>query len=254
MTRFILVHGAFENGTCWEDVAAQLRAEGHDVVAPDLPGSPGEGTAHDQVTFQDAARTVTDIIDASDAPVVLVGHSNGGMVVTQAAADRPGRVAHLVYLTAFRPLDGEGLLDLTSLPEGADDGVQANTRVEGASAHLDPDAIEKVLAHDCAPEVIDRIRARIGPQPLRMFDTAVQLRGAELPPVTYVVCTEDGAIPEPLQRLMAEREPAHVVELTASHSPYYSRTDDVVRILADAATVESTVPAALRDWGEAWPT
>lgn len=234
MTRFVLVHGAFENGACWEDVADRLRAAGHDVVAPDLPGSPGEGTPHEAVTFQGAVRTVTDIIDLADEPVVLVGHSNGGMVVTQAAADRPGRVERLVYLAAFRPMDGERLLDLTALPEGAEDGVQANIRVEGASAHFDPAAIEKVLAADCAPEVIDRIRARIGPQPLSMFGTAVQLGDAELPPVTYVVCTEDGAIPAPLQRLMAGRQPAEVAELVASHSPYYSRTDDVVRILADS--------------------
>lgn len=232
MTTFVLVHGAFENGHCWDHVAALLREAGHTVKTPHLPGSPGEGTKHDDVTFQQAVMTVTDVIDADNDPVVLVGHSNGGMVITQAAAERPGQVSHLVYLAAFWPMEGERLLDLTSLPEGAGDGVQANIRVDGPSAYFDSSAVESVLAHDCSPEILDLIRARIGPQPLSMFEASAHLRNAKLPPVTYVVCTEDRAIPVSLQRLMALRQPTHeVIELTSSHSPYYSKSKDVARIL-----------------------
>lgn len=235
MATFVLVHGAFHGGWCWEQVARRLRGAGHEVHAPDLPGAPGEGTPHELVDLGSAVRRVTDLLDAGTGPVVLVGHSNGGMVITQAAAERPGQVRHLVYLAAFRPVDGETLLDLTSLPEGAGDGVQDNIRVEPPSVHLDPAKLQEVFAADCPPEVVASVAARIGPQPLGMFATPVRLGGAELPPTTYVVCTEDGAIPVPLQRLMAGRDPATVVDLMASHSPYYSRPDDVARLLEEAA-------------------
>lgn len=238
MTRFVLVHGAFHGGWCWDEVAARLRAAGHRVEAPDLPGAPGEGTPHEEVTLGAAVRTVTDLLDADAEPAVVVGHSNGGMVVAQAAAERPDKVRHLIYLAAFRPVDGESLLDLTSRPEGAGDGVQANVRVEPPSVFFDPARIEEVFAGDCTPARVAELKRRIGPQPLAMFSTPVRLAAAA-PPTTYVVCTDDGAIPLPLQELMAERSPGAVVELEASHSPYYSRPDDVVEILAEAGSVPS---------------
>lgn len=243
MTRFVLVHGAFHGGWCWDEVADRLRASGHQVHAPDLPGAPGEGTPHEDVTLDAAVRTVTDLLDAGSEPAVLVGHSNGGVVITQAAAERPDKVRRLVYLAAFRPVDGERLLDLTSRPEGAGDGVQANVRVEGPSAFFDPAKIEEVFAADCAPERIAEVQGRIGPQPLSMFATPVRLGGAEAHPTTYVVCTEDGAIPVALQRLMARRDAATVVELDASHSPYYSLPDEVVEILLRDGAVASAAQA-----------
>jgi len=243
MTRFILVHGAFHGGWCWDEVADRLRAAGHLVEAPDLPGAPGEGTPHEEVSLDTAVRRVTDLLDADPEPAVLVGHSNGGVVITQAAAERPGQVSRLVYLAAFRPVDGECLLDLTSRPEGEGDGVQANVRVEPPSAFFDPDKIEEVFAADCTPERIADVQRRIGPQPLSMFATPVHLDGP-VPPTTYVVCTEDGAIPVRLQRFMAGRNPATVVELEASHSPYYSRPDDVVEILLGTGLGSATQAAS----------
>lgn len=244
MTRFVLVHGAFHGGWCWDEVADRLRSLGHRVEAPDLPGAPGEGTPHEDVTFEAAVRTVTDLLDADPEPAVLVGHSNGGMVMTQTSAERPEKVNRLIYLAAFRPVDGEALLDLTSRPEGEGDGVQANVRAESPSAFFDPDKLQKVFAADCTPERIAELQRRIGPQPLAMFATPVRLGHAALPPTTYVICTQDGAIPPRLQRFMAQRHPATIVELAASHSPYYSRPDDVVRILVQEGSVLSAAPAA----------
>lgn len=231
MTQFVLVHGAFHGGWCWDPVAQLLREQGHQVEVPDLPGAPGEGTPHEDVTFAGAVRAVTALIDAITGPVVLVGHSNGGMLITQAAAERPERVRRLAYLAAFRPAHGESLLDLTSRPEGAEDGVQSNVRVEGPSAHFDASQLQEVFAADCSPEIVTALQSRIGPQPLAMFTSPVQLNGTPLPPTTYVMCTQDRAIPVALQQFMADRAPADVRHLATSHSPYYSRPADVVEIL-----------------------
>ena len=100
------------------------------VEALDLPGPESDGTPVAQVTLDRYAAHVCDAL-ATGPPAVLVGHSMGGVVVTQAAARCPRQIARLVYVAAFIPGDGQSLLDLTQLPEGAGDQVQANLVVEG---------------------------------------------------------------------------------------------------------------------------
>src|ERR1035441_10945961 len=118
MARILLVHGAFGGAWCWEPVMPGLRAAGHDVQALDLPGDGEDQTPLAQVTLDAYARRVCGAL-ASGEPAVLVGHSMGGIVVTQAAARSPQHVAALIYVAAFLPADGQSLMDLAALPEAA---------------------------------------------------------------------------------------------------------------------------------------
>ena len=232
--RFVLVHGAFYAGWSWGPLAEQLRARGHRVDVLDLPGAGDDPTPLAEATLELAVQRVVEAVERSDEePVVLVGHSMGGMVITQAADRVPSRIERLVYVTAFRPVDGESLVDLTGLPEGADDGVQANIVVEGEPpvAVLDPAKAVEILYHDVPEEVAAAALARLDPQPLALFTTPVRLREPIAIPTDYVVCTEDGAIPLPLQELMAQRSPATVFRLASSHSPMLSMTGEVADIL-----------------------
>ncbi|XNS27236.1 alpha/beta fold hydrolase [Citricoccus nitrophenolicus] len=233
MTHFVLVHGAFHGAWCWDKVAAALQQAGHSVSAPDLPGAGEDGTPLEQVDLDRATERVVGALRAGPEPAVLVGHSMGGVVVTQAAARVPDRVSRLVYLTAFRPSDGESLLELTGLPEGAGDGVQANITVDGEPpiATFDLAQARSVFYNGVAEEEAAAAVERLDRQPLAVFATPVSLEGAELPPADYVVCTQDHAIPPALQRLMAGRSPARVSELDAGHSPFLSHVDAVVGIL-----------------------
>lgn len=130
MARIVLVHGAFAGAWCWEPALPGLRAAGHEVDAVDLPGSGEDPTPVSEVSLDAYADRVCSVL-AQGPPAVLVGHSMGGMVVTQAAARCPEHVAALVYVAAFLPADGQSLVDLVSLPEAADDQVQANLVVHG---------------------------------------------------------------------------------------------------------------------------
>ena len=130
MARIVLVHGAFAGAWCWEPVLPGLRAAGHEVEAIDLPGSGGDETPVEEVSLDAYANRVCAVL-ADGRPAVLVGHSMGGMVITQAAARCPEHVAALVYLAAFLPADGQSLMELVALPEAADDQVQANLVVSG---------------------------------------------------------------------------------------------------------------------------
>ena len=130
MARIVLVHGAFGRAACWDRVAPGLRAAGHTVEAIDLPGQGDDPTPVEEATLDRYAERVCEAL-AGGPPAVLVGHSMGGMVITQAAARCPSLVTRLVYVAAFLPWDGMSLIDMTQLPEAAGDQVQANLVVEG---------------------------------------------------------------------------------------------------------------------------
>jgi pimeloyl-ACP methyl ester carboxylesterase len=238
MARILLVHGAFAGAWCWEPVLPGLRAAGHDVEAIDLPGSGQDRTPVSEVTLGAYAERVSRALAEREA-AVLVGHSMGGMVVTQAASISPEHVRSLVYVTAFVPGDGQSLLDLTAYPEAADDQVQANLVAEGDPpvARLPAAAAREALFGCCDDEQAAWGVGQIGLQPVLPFTTPVHLDGpgaaafAALPRA-YVTCTRDRAIPPAMQRRMFEAAGCDpVIEIDTDHAPWVSRTDELVAAL-----------------------
>ena len=107
MSTFVLVHGAWHGGWCWYKVAALLRQKGHTVLAPDLPAHGRDQTPINAVSMQSYAQRVVDVMRTANEPVILVGHSMGGFVISAAAEQQPQTVAKLVYLAAFLLDDGQ---------------------------------------------------------------------------------------------------------------------------------------------------
>ena len=252
MARILLVHGAFGSAAVWDRVVPGLTEAGHDVEAIDLPGSRNDRTPVAEVTLERYAQRVCEAL-AKGPPAVLVGHSMGGMAITQAAARCPEHIARLVYVAAFLPSDGQSLTDLTKLPEAAGDQVQANLVVEGDPpvATMPPEAVHEALMHCCDEVEVAWANARRGPQPVAPFLDPVRLGGphheafAALPR-SYVVCLQDRAVRPALQRLMiatAGCEP--VIEIDTDHCPWVSRVDELVAALGRlAAEAPAGVPAA----------
>jgi pimeloyl-ACP methyl ester carboxylesterase len=230
MARFLLVHGAFGGAWCWEPAVGPLQAAGHTVTAIDLPGGGDDPTPAGEVTLDGYAARVCEVL-AEGEPAVLVGHSMGGVAVTEAAVRCPGRIAALAYVAAFAPGAGQSLQALTQLPEGADDQVQANLVVDPPVAHLPAAVAPEVIYNCCAPDVAAREAAKLGPQPLAPFGAPVSGEPA-IQRRLYVLCTQDHSIPPALQRRMVrERGITDVVELDADHAPMLSRTDELVAAL-----------------------
>jgi pimeloyl-ACP methyl ester carboxylesterase len=173
---------------------------------------------------------------ADGPPAVLVGHSMGGMAVTQAAARCSELVASLVYIGAFAPAPGQSLGELVSWPEAAGDQVQANLVVQGDPpvGILPAQAAKDALFNCCDAERADWAAARLGPQPIRPFGDPVQLDAAAGEafariPRAYIVCTQDRAISPAMQRRMLTQigcDP--VIELDADHWPWVSAPDGFV--------------------------
>jgi pimeloyl-ACP methyl ester carboxylesterase len=237
MARFVLVHGAFHGAWCWEPFVGELQALGHSVETFDLPGSGDDATPVSDVTLDAYADRICEVLRSHDEPAVLVGHSMGGVAVTHAASRCPERIASLVYVAAFLPADGQSLADLTQLPEGADDQVQARMTVSGEppAATLTPDDASEVFYAACDPEAAADAAQRITPQALAPFLAPVSMPAgspADRLRRSYVISAQDRAIPPALQRRMAsERATGEVAELDTDHSPFLSRPSELAEIL-----------------------
>jgi pimeloyl-ACP methyl ester carboxylesterase len=228
----LLVHGAWHGAWCFRRVLDGLAERGVEAVALDLPGH-GDST-EPLGDLHDDARAVREAVDRAGGPVVLLGHSYGGMIVTEAGA-HPG-VRHLVYLCAFMPGEGQSLGDIVGAEE--EPGLRHDVHIlpgrrEGEML-IDPAAAPGLFYGDCADEEVELALARLAPEWAPGFAQAPDAIAWRDHPSTYVVCTEDRAIPPALQRKMAVRA-SEVLEWQTSHSPFLSRPDLVVDLLAGLA-------------------
>jgi pimeloyl-ACP methyl ester carboxylesterase len=144
MTAFILVHGGFHGGWCWSHVTPHLVRAGHNAIAPDLPGHGDDQTPQSQVTFDMAVAQIAALVQQAPEPVVLVGHSMSGMVISQVAERCPDRIKMLVWIAAFLVPTGSSLQSYLAahaeigrsdvLPNAvpSDDGTHISFRVEKA--------------------------------------------------------------------------------------------------------------------------
>ncbi|MFC6010515.1 alpha/beta fold hydrolase [Nocardia lasii] len=231
----VLVHGAFADTTSWDGVAAALRADGYRVVVPD---NPLRGPANDAAAVE---RAIADI----DGPIVLVGHSYGGAVITN--VDDPD-VTALVYIAAFAPVPGEPaqlLLDPLRFPGSrllppvlrlavVDDthGI-AGKNVDG---YVDPAAFHEVFAPDVsAATAADMIAHQRSIALAANLEPSGPAAWTHLPS-WYLVSGADQVIPPASQRFMADRIGATTSEIPASHASLVSRPDAVATVIEAAAT------------------
>ena len=240
MARFVLVHGAFSGAWIWGPLEARLKAAGHTTAAFDLPGLGDDQTPAEQVTLDSSAARVCEVVESGSEPAILVGHSMGGIIATQAAARCPAKLVALAYVAAFLPKDGQSLLALTHLPEGAGDQVQANIVVtdDPPVAVMAEAASKESLYACCSDEVAEWAIARQCPQPLAPMGTPVSIPAHAFDHIAryYVQCMQDRAIPPALQkRMIAENECSGVYELDTDHTPHLSRTEALAGILDEIA-------------------
>jgi pimeloyl-ACP methyl ester carboxylesterase len=231
----VLVHGAWHGGWAWAGVQARLEAAGIASVAVDLPGH-GASTEPLGDLAGDAAH-VAGVVDSMDGPVVLVGHSYGGAVITEAAHLHPDGVAHLVYVTAFCLAAGESVSGSAGAWHEQGDLGAAIVHADGVF-RLDPVAGAAALYGRCRPEDAAAATAQLGPQPPASLFQPVTGEPWRTVPTTYVVCEEDRAIPESHQRHMAAHclaSGGEVVSMDTDHSPFLSMPDATAALLERVA-------------------
>lgn len=237
MTNFILVHGAFYNSGCWDSVVKALSAAGHTCSAIDLPSHGQDSTPIESVTLDSYANRVVEELRNSPEPSVLVGHSMGGVVITQAADNyisEGNEIQQLVYVAAFVPRNGQSLVDLAGSPEGQGDMVQANVVIEGEPpiGTMPADKVREAFYADCSLDVSDAAISTLDRQPILAFVTPVSIQDDRDLDRRYILATEDNAIPPALQRKMVtDTKFREVVEISSSHSPFISQPERVTEFL-----------------------
>ncbi|MEZ5236756.1 MAG: alpha/beta hydrolase [Acidimicrobiales bacterium] len=223
----VLVHGAFHGAWCWAALQAELDRRGVPSIAVDRPGhgasSEPKGDLHGD------ADALAAVVRKLARPVVIVGHSYGGAVISQ--ADTAPYARHLVYLTAMVVDEGESATALSAtLPVVEGPAARLFRRRDDGLLEARPELAPLAFYARCAPEAAAAAVARLEPQrAATMKQPATRARWREVPS-TYVVCRQDQAIHPAAQAAMAERCGA-VVELDADHSPFLGMPDQVADIL-----------------------
>jgi pimeloyl-ACP methyl ester carboxylesterase len=225
MSNYVLVHGAFVGGSYWRDVAGLLEKEGHRVdVVEQMPSAGRDPAALGDLRAD--TDYVRQMVEAVGEPVVLVGHSYGGMVITE-LADHPA-VAHTVYLSAFWPRHGQSVVDLLGggpLPDWL--VLRENGTLEMT------DDIEVRRQIECADVNSERAAENLRqmvPQSLSSFG-APSTAPDDGHPTTYIICEQDQAVPPAAQEQWAAAAD-NVVRLPSSHQPMVSMPDRLAAILA----------------------
>ena len=219
----VLVHGGFVDGSGWQDVYRLLTADGYSVSIVQNP----------TLSLEDDAAAARRVIDAQGEPVILVGHSYGGAVITEAGNDP--NVAALVYIAAFAPDTGESVNTLIAdPPPGAP--VPPILPPQDGFLFLDRDKFHASFAGDLPADQAAFMADSQVPWGVDALGGTISEAAWRSKPSWYLVATDDRMIPPPAQRSMAERAGATVVEAAASHSIYLSQPAAVAELIEQAAS------------------
>ena len=165
MSTYVLIHGSWHGAWCWYKIIPLLEQAGHKAIALDLPGHGRDWTAAREVSMQSYVESVCNILDAQSEPVILVGHSRGGIVISQTAEHRPEKIRTLVYLAAFLIPNGEAMLP-TALSD-SESLIVSNLVVNEEQGYhmLKAEAFRKAFYADCSQEDVTLATALLTPEP-----------------------------------------------------------------------------------------
>ena len=218
----VLVHGAFADALGWQKVIPILLHDGYQVTAVE---NPLESLAGDVATTK-------RVIDAQTKPVVLVGHSYGGAVITGAAANDP-KVKALVYLAAFAPDDGEAVGAFGE--KYPVDLVKALRPDSAGFLTVDRAQFRQDFAADVPADEVEVAAATQKPLSSSVFTASVPVAAWKTIPSWYVVSKRDHAINPDLERFYAKRMNAHTSEVDASHVAFISHPKEIAAVIEEAA-------------------
>jgi pimeloyl-ACP methyl ester carboxylesterase len=231
----VLVNGAWANNASWSRVIRRLQTDGYTVVAPPNPLQ----------SLNRDAQTVADFLHTIPGPIVLVGHSYGGMVISNAATGNPN-VKALVYINAFIPEQGESALGLDSSQPGSVLGAGPPNTVfnfvpfPGAAPgdallYVKPSVFLQGFANDLPAKEGAVLEATQGPAVFSALTAPSGPPAWKTIPSWDLVGTIDNAIPSSIQLFMANRAHAHITEVKAGHLSMISQPDAVTRVIEEAA-------------------
>ena len=233
-TTYVLVHGAWHGAWCWEKLKTELESRGHKVVTLDMPGHGDDKTDLKTVTMDSYINAVGDLVNKEANPVILVGHSMGGLVTASVAEKYPSKIKSLVFLAAFLPKNGESLLSIEG--RNPNPTIPMNLIPSADTVYFDlvEANIQSLFYGDCTAADVTWAKSKLTSQAIAPLATPVSLTDANYGSVTryYIECKNDGAVSIDLQKDMYTASPCKAVfTMNTSHSPFISAPADLADIL-----------------------
>jgi pimeloyl-ACP methyl ester carboxylesterase len=243
---FVLVHGAFSDSSVWANITAPLTAAGARVTAIDLPSHTAADNADaGTTTLADYVATAKAAVAAASGPVILVGHSLGGMTITQVAEAFPEKIAALVYVCAFLPENGRSAISYAQTDLESKFGKNFQADAQRGVGTLTRDGLIETVFNRTAESERQAATTTILDEALQPFATPVETTHERFGSVAryYIATTNDCAITPALQQAMLAALPcAKVYSVDADHMPMMSATQSVVEALLEIRTL---VPVAV---------
>lgn len=237
MSTFVLIHGSWHGGWCWKKVVPLLEREGHAVFAPDLPAHGSDKTPIENVKLQSYVDSILRIINSQDEKVILVGHSRGGIIVSQIAELQPHKIARTVYLSAFLLKNGQAMIEVAA--QDFDSLLLRNLVFSSdRSYHYVKGNLKEIFYEDCSDEDANEAIRLLVPEPTAPIETPLKLgKNFDLVPRMYIECLRDKAVSLSLQRRMYFATPcSKVISMETSHSPFLSKPKELADILVTELT------------------
>ena len=235
MSSFVLVHGASHGAWCWKKIIPLLLQEGHTVVAPDLPGHGQDKTPIASITLKAYTDRVCEVLDDQTERVILVGHSMGGIVVTQVGEYRPEKIKRIVYLSAIVPANGESWFQ--SIQEIYDSSLIVVADDKSYYSYKD-ELVEDLFYGDCSEDDISFAKSNIVPQPMGPVAESIQITEEKYGsiPRVYIECLRDKTLIPAFQKKMYTIVPCEqIISMDTSHSPFLSAPEGLARHLLSFA-------------------
>lgn len=232
---FVLIHGAWHGGWCWDGVIKELEKAGHTAEAPTLPGhSPKDDRS--KIAFDDYVNKIVSVLKQQTAPAVLVGHSSAGFLLQVAAPKAADKIAQLIFLNAFILPNGKRQFDLVP-PEASQGMTAAANASPDKSVPVMEDFVRNMLMAGEPSEKQSALIGRLVPQPLALFTTPVSTKEFESlnVPKAVVFCKGDASLPPGAYLGMAQGLGKHrLVEIEGSHEALFTNPSAVANGLLKA--------------------
>ena len=233
---FVLVHGAWQAAFVWKDVKEQLEKMGHQVVIVELQAHGQDQSALNEATLSNYTARIKDAVNKVDGKVILVGHSLGGVVITQTAAQLPSKIEKLVYIAGFIPQNGKSILDLANTDANSLLGAQLDFSADMSTAGIKDAAVNlpRIFCQDGTQEQNALLVKNLRPEPTAPLGTPVQydMVSYKVLDKYYIYTTEDHAISYSLQQTMVKDAGiTKTFSIASGHSPFVSKPSEVSTIL-----------------------
>jgi pimeloyl-ACP methyl ester carboxylesterase len=234
MATYVLIHGAWFGAWCWNATKALLEEAGHQVIAIDLPGHGDDQTPVAGITLDTLVDRVGQTLITQSEPVILVGHSMGGIVLSQTAEKYPDKIERLIYVAAYLLQDGESLFQVSTADTDSKIGPYLLPDPENGQIGIRPEALKDIFLHDCPPEVIAEAESRLRPDLIVPQTTPLHLSEQNFGrvPRTYITTAHDRVISPNLQKQMFTALPCdRLLEIDTGHSPFAAAPEKLVKLI-----------------------